>query len=337
MAKRGPTDLVHWMGGYDLAGAGAITEVTQTVEAMAQEVTPLGPMGAIEHETPIGRVAYSLMEKGYLGDRQSSLRQLISDEAAGYPWPSILSYEGGAIGTRCFLSTDMRIRKSMTMPDLDGISYVEIEYLLNQGGNLYEDALILASGKASGVTNGPSPAADYRVTNADGATTAGAVICVMVDPDKTMFRGYNRLNLDIRQFNGTSWTNVGSQIVLRRPDNPIKSIVTVPSGTTLEGVVALQWGFAGARDSFRLVGNHQNGATSISLDTPSAGASRVEEGDMLSISGTNYTVASATSPSTGAWTVVLTSGLGSNVADNTSITLTGTNTELRYAAAIHRS
>ena len=103
---------------------------------------------------------------------------------------------------------------------------------------------------------------------------------------------------------------------------------------TVRRYVAVRFTFSGTRDAFQTTAGFNSGDTEITVDGGTA-QERIEVGDMLDIGGTDYEV-SAASESGGTWTVTLATGLAANVANNADVTLTGTNTSLRYAAAIKR-
>ena len=337
MTLHGPTSLVHWLAGYDLAGRGAIVEVEEYVEAATQDVTPLGPRGAIKHDAPLGRIMYSVSESGFLRGRQLSLRRLFAAGTVAHPWLSILGHQGGAVGASCNVATDLRLRKRSIAPDLDGISKVSIEYFLEVGGDLYEDARILAHGVVVGVVDvSATPSAAYRL-DSGASSNGGAVLCLQVDVDGSRWRGYPNLKLQVRHSGspGNNYANLGTAFDLER-DSKGSTLLTIASGTTVRRYVAVRFAFSGARDTFALMRAYNAGDTVLALDG-GAGTERIEVGDMLRIGGDDYEVV-AVSPGAGAgqWSVTLGAGLTGNEPDNQSVTLTDTNVSLRYAAALKR-
>ena len=204
MALRGSTDLVHFLAGFDLAGQGAIVEVDDMMEAMTEDVTPLGPLGAIQHDAPIGRVNYTCAETGFLQSRQESLRRLLMSGAPAFPWPSILGHLGADVGALCIIATDMRIRTRSIVPSTTGITRVAIDYYLADAGDVAEDAHLLAAGVVANVVdNGATPGAVYRHDN--GASSGnGATICLMADIGATLWRGYPDLRLQLRDIRTTT-------------------------------------------------------------------------------------------------------------------------------------
>ena len=334
--NKGPLDLVHWLAGFDLAGLGAIIEVDHYLEAVTTDVTPLGPMGAFEHEAPLGRVKYMLNEAGYVRDRQESLRRVLQSGAPATPWRDIFGHEGGDIGALVTLATDMQIRKYSLVPDIGDILKADIGYYLAPGGDVFEEAQLLAHGVVKNVTDvGQTPGSAYRL-DLGASHDEGAVICIMADILGSRWRGYDEIHFRLRHSAsaGTGYANLGSQIQWDRGDDG-QTLIEIASGTTINRYVALRFTFSAPRDTFALQGAHSSGATDITVDAV-AGEERIEEGDRLLISTQTYTAESAGETSTpGTWEITLTSGLQSNVADNTSVTLTGSNVSLRYAAAIH--
>ena len=339
MTLHGQTSLVHWLTGYDLAGRGAIIEVDEAVEAATQDVTPLGPRGAIKHDAPLGRITYEVSESGYLRDRQLSLRRLFADGAVAHPWPSILGHQGGAIGAPCNVATDLRIRKRSIVPDLDGISRVSIEYFLEVGGDLYEDARVLAHGVVAGVVDvGATPGAAYLL-DSGASSGAGAVICLQVDVDGSRWRGYPNLKLQVMHATDPlrNYAALGAAFDLERDSAAGSTILTIAPGTVVNRYVALRFTFSGARDTFALVNQHAKGKKVLTLDG-GAGTERIEVGDMLVIGSADHEVV-AVSPgaNAGEWSVTIGgTGLAANRPDNAPVKLTETNVSLRYAAALHR-
>ena len=336
MALRGPTDLVHSLAGYDLSGLGALTEISESSESVVADVTPLGPLGAIQHEAPVGTLMYSLSESGHLRDNQASLRRLFGSGLVATPWPSIVGHEGGAIGARCRLVTDLRVKVRNMVPATSDISKVDVEYLLHQDGELYEEARLLASfGLNDGQGPGATPATDFRL---DGGAESdlGGVLCLMFDPDASRWRGYPTLTLQVRHSDtGTSWTALGAAWAVDRDDAP-HTVIEIAAATAINRYVALDWTYSGTRDAFALMGDHTMGDTEISVDGGS-GTERIQSGDTLDIDGNDYTVESATDDGGGAWTVTLTSGLVADESDNEVVTQDGSDMELRLAACLHRT
>ena len=322
MALHGPTDLIAWLAGYDLAGLGALTEITESTEAVTADVTPLGPLGEIEHEAPIGVVRYAFSEAGHLRDNQASLRRLFASGAVTPPWPSIVGREGGAIGAECRFTTDVRIKSRAIIPATDNVTRIEIEYFLNHGGHLYEEAHVLAHGVvANTVDNGANPAAAYRL-DLGASSSGGSEICVMVDVDETIWRGYPTLTMQARHSTtaGSGYANLGSAVTLARNS---KGAAIVSTTGTVNRYVALRFTFSGTRDAFALKGAHSSGATALVVDG-GTGLERIEAGDTLGIGSADYTVAAAEPASVaGEWNVTLTSGLTANAADNAVVTEKG--------------
>ena len=336
MALRGPTDVVHFLAGFDLAGQGAIVEVTPMIEAMTEDVTPLGPLGAIQHDAPIGRVNYTLSETGFLQDRQESLRRLLAAGAPPFPWPSIYGELGAATGARCNIATDLRIRTRSIVPSTTGITRVAIDYYLADAGDVYEDARLLAAGVVANVPdNGASPGTAYRLTHGS-VTSAGATIALMVDMGATRWRGFPDLTLQVRQLTGNTWSDLGAAWALQRDAAGASNTIEIPGGTNIRSVIALRFTFSGTRDSYRLNGAQNLGATDLVIDGV-GGTEVIEEGDRLVIGAATYTVEQVSAGSTAnERNVVIAGGLVSAGINNAVITQTGTHTELRYAAAINR-
>ena len=335
MTRHGPTDVVHYLAGFDLAGPGALVEMTPAVMAQSVPVTPLGPNGALAHGKPTGRLEYALTEAGWLrGQREASLRRLFAAALPATPWPSVTGFVGHDVGAEVTICTDLRVKSQTFAPDLDNFTRVEVEYYNHRGSALYENARLLTMATVTGSTGpGSQPAASLRVDNG-AASDGGATIVLMFDPDITRFRGFPTLNMQVRGYTGSVWSDVGAAQAFARDDDPHVTL-TIASGTTIPRYLALQWSVSGTRDAFQIMGSHSSGATTLDVDG-GTGTERIQDGDTLRISGQDYVVESATEGTGGQWDVVLTSGLVANVANNVAVTQTGTATELRICAAVAR-
>ena len=153
----GPTSLVHWLGGFDLAGVGALTEIADVTEAEFRGVTPLGPQGAIEHEAPLGRIKYTLTESGHLAGEpavscavcspggQRGIRPSSGTSAA--PW-----------ARRAVLASRMRIKKSSIPPDMNDFTKLALEYACERPCDIFDGTVLVHGGQR--VTH-DAPASPY--------------------------------------------------------------------------------------------------------------------------------------------------------------------------------
>ena len=141
--------------------------------------------------------------------------------------------------------------KSQTFaPDLDNFTRVEVEYYNHRGSALYENARLLTMATVTGSTGpGSQPAASLRVDNG-ASSNGGATIVLMFDPDITRFRGFPTLNLQVRGYTGSVWSDVGAAQAFARDDDPHVTLA-IASGTTIPRYLALQWSVSGSRDAFQ--------------------------------------------------------------------------------------
>ena len=139
----GPTRIVRWLAGYDLAGAGALTEFEDTLEGPTADTTVLGPLGAIKSEAPLGRAVYTATETGFIDDVEYSLRRLFASAVPAVPWRSVVGHFGSGRGAPCTLATDLRIKKKSIPTEQANFTKVALEYFLAQGGQVYQDAIFL--------------------------------------------------------------------------------------------------------------------------------------------------------------------------------------------------
>ena len=232
---------------------------------------------------------YTLSETGFLQDRQESLRRLLAAGAPPFPWPSIYGELGAATGARCNIATDLRIRTRSIVPSTTGLTRVAIDYYLADAGDVYEDARLLAAGVVANVPdNGASPGTAYRLTHGS-VTSAGATIALMVDMGATRWRGFPDLTLQVRQLTGNTWSDLGAAWALQRDAAGASNTIEIPGGTNIRSVIALRFTFSGTRDSYRLNGAQNLGATDLVIDGV-GGTEVIEEGDSLVIGAATYPV-----------------------------------------------
>ena len=280
----GPTALVHWLGGYDLAGVGALTEIADVTEGKFRGVTPLGPQGAIEHEAPLGRINYALTESGHLRENQRSLRRLLAGRTEGHP--SVVGHFGGAVGAACVLATNMRIRKSSIPPDMNDFTKLSLEYAAERPCDLHDGALLLAGGAR---VTGAAPAAPYAGYRLDGgaASANGAVVCVMLDG--IVWRAATSLTVTVRHSataTAAGWSTLASgTLAVDSPGDVDDRILLFTHAGNLERYVAVTWSWGG-QSTFEidLGGGYAAGATNIHVDGRTATESLVV-GDQFRIGG----------------------------------------------------
>lgn len=241
----GPTKLVHWLAGYDLAGVGALTEIDDNLMAKATDVTPLGPLGQIKHDAPLGCVEYTLTEAGYLAEPQVSLRKLLATGRPAYPWRSIVGHLGSATGALCTIATDMRLRKKSIPPDLENFSKVSIEYFANQPCEVYDDNCVLLHG---GQRVTAAPAAPYNGYRLDGGapSTEGIAICAMVDD--VVWADATALDINIRHSDddteATAWDLLTGATLNVTPATAPGQLFVVVAGN-VDRYLALDWTWTG--------------------------------------------------------------------------------------------
>ena len=333
MGRHGPTDCIHWIVGLDLAGVGALMESDDTLTAQKTDATPIGRTGTVKRSAPLGTIDYAVTEKGWLDLKQLSLRDLLKVGAPEYPWPSIFGYAGGKVGAPVRIATDLRLGTYEVVTATDDLTKVAIEYF-NATHSRVVRGHLLAEGVVEGVVDvGLAPAEQYRLDHGE-ATVNGAILALMVGVQESRWRGYPRLTLQLRHSNnpGSNYVNAGAAWVIDRSSKGA-TVIDIPG--EIRRHTALRFQFSGARDAFATVGAHNAGETGVRVDG-ATGDERIESGDMLSIAGTDYTVAGARPRGGGEWDVDLTSGLVAATPDNTAVTQTGDHVSLRYAAALHR-
>ena len=339
MARHGPTDLVHWVGGFDLAGLGALSECSESLVASTVDATPIGPEGAVRRSIPLGQVDYKIQETGWYDPYHLSLRELLAGSTKpAAPWASIFGYTGGAIGDLVTLATDMRLGSHEVIHSVDDLTKIAVEYYLGTGGKVYQGVPLIANGVVTDVTAEAGTPPASRVHDGGAASSGGGTFFVMVDVDGTRWRGYAKLTIQVRHSTalGSSWANLGSSWALKRNQANAGQLV-LPITTTINRYTHIRFTFSGTRDAFLTKGGIPAHADTFVLDGGS-GQERIEPGDKLSIVGETHTVLSAEEIASGEWRVVLASPNGGTpVANNAAVTITGSNVALRYIAALHRN
>ena len=203
MSTVGPTRFVHWLAGRDLRGRGAITELSHSLEALADSDFRLGD--SIKAEAPLGVVTYTLSETGFLDAREASLRQLFGSGAPATPWPAIVGEFGSAKGAQCALATDLRIKKRSIPPDGDGFTKVALDFYLHSGGDAHDDAGLIAGGQRQTGAGNSSPFASDRY-DTGAASANGGLLALMVDG--IVWAGRTSLLVSFQHStNGTAWVD----------------------------------------------------------------------------------------------------------------------------------
>lgn len=242
---RGPTSTVCWVGGYDLAGIGALTNIAEGTEAMAANVTPLGPQGAIVHEQPIGRVAYTFTEKGFLSQDQVGIRDLLKSGAPAQPWRAIVGYVGDTTGAMATVVSHTRLRKSQINPDPEGVSMVDLEYYNDTEGEVYDTTARLVHG---GQRVDTAPAVPYTAYQLDGgaASADGSALCLMADGID--WDGATSLAIKLRHSanktgGAASWADLGPTLTVTPTTAPGQ--VFAKTTGAVRRYVALTWAWTG--------------------------------------------------------------------------------------------
>ena len=287
----GPTSLVHWLGGYDLAGVGALTEIADVTEGEFRGVTPLGPEGAIEHEAPLGRIKYALTESGHLRENQRSLRRLLAGRTEGHP--SVVGHFGGAVGAAAVVASSMRIKKSSIPPDMNDFTKLALEYASERPCDIFDGAVFVHGGQR--VTH-DAPAAPYDGFRFDGSASSlhGGALCILVDPD-IVWRGAESLTVEMAHANALAgpWlTTTGSDLLVPADGNPGQLFVRLAGA--IRRYIAVRWTW-GAQSTFSIdhMAGYAIGTTVMHLDARVANESMLP-GDQFTIGAraTVHTVSS---------------------------------------------
>ena len=190
----GPTSVVRWLGGYDLAGPGALTEVQDSLEVQEDDATTLGPQGQVVNSAPIGRYTYTIQEMGHLSDTELNLRTLLSKEGQ---LVSILGQFGGGDVSEATpsatIASDLRVKSSTFPPNLTGFTKVSLEYFLAQGGEVFRSAQLLVGGARYSVL----PVPGYNNYRADGGAASARGLVVAIMADGIVWDGATQLGLEL--------------------------------------------------------------------------------------------------------------------------------------------
>ncbi len=235
-----PTSLVHWVAGFDFAGPGALTEVTDSLKALTEDLTVLGPLGAIKNDGNLGHATYEISEAGHLRGREASLRRLLVDNPPEYPWRSILAHHGGTRGLPCTIAEDIRLKEDSLPPQLTAFTKVNITYLNASRTHVYRDGIILEGG---GRKVGDSPGAQGRTFDFGLQKVGPTVLCIMVDG--LVLDGADGLTVSIAH--GTdpadeaSFAGAASTGVITESGAQLLTVVT----GNLNRYFVVNWGFSG--------------------------------------------------------------------------------------------
>ena len=337
----GPTSLVRWLGGRDLAGPGALTTFDDTLMAKVADTTVLGPKGAIKSEGPLGCVEYTASESGFLDDAEFSLRKMFGTAA---PWISVVGHVGGALGAPCTLATDLRIKKKSIPPEREGFTKVALEYFLDDGGDVFEECAFVHGGAR--VSDSP-PSAPYAGRRFDhgAATTGGAVVGLMIDAD-AVWRGQTWVRVDLRHsptLATAAWPVLtGATLQLSAGSGgPAQLFVRVPGAINRHLACTWQWGPV---STFRVdrTGGYARGVTSMHFDGR-GNDETLQPGDVfhMATDPTDYTVTEGGIAPTEAgseFDVDFSPALvAQHIGDNATVTVqTKTDRSFKFIAAIQR-
>lgn len=328
----GPTRLVAWVAGFDFAGVGAITEIDHDLTGQFSDLTPLGPLGDIEHEGPLGRVGYTFNEVGHLRSDQASLRKLLADGKPDYPWRSIIGHFGGGVGADCTIATDMRVKKDSMPPDMSDFTKVNIEYFANRPCNVYEEAQFIHGG---GVV-GDVFVAPYRGQSLDlgVATRVGGVLCIMIDGSDMRWSGYTSFTVTLQQSatGGSGWAPVtGVSLALDPSQRAVQYLDTV---SPLNRYVVTDFTWAG-QASFQInnQGGYSMGATTILVDGKAANEV-IQDADSVTVDGNSHVVATATPVGNNGYRLSIPSGLQSDVRNNDVVTVNHGSERAKFISAL---
>lgn len=340
MSRYGPTAHVSWMAGYSLAAEGALSGCTRSYVQETTDHSRLGRNGAVRGVIPTGRATYSLAEEGWYDTDETSLRDLLKAGAPSEPWLSLVGFAGETPGSPVTLATEMQLASHDVLAALEDLTRMSVEYAQKAGGEVYTDARIVTSRRFDGVDTGGTFLAANRDDNG-AATNAGGVIAMMLDPVATRWRGYPTATLQLRHSaNGSSWADLAAPLVITSARGGAAAntfaLVKIASGTEIRRYVALRATLSGQRFSYTVDGQQDAGRT-LKLKA-GAPPDNIQPGDILEISGSDYTVETAelVSGTNNKWTVTFTTA-HTGLANGVGVTHTGTNAELEIAAAIHRN
>ena len=340
----GPTALVRWMAGHDLAGPGALTEFDDTLMGKFADTTVLGPRGAIKSEGPLGCVEYMANETGFLDESEFSLRKLFGSGAPPVPWRSVVGHIGGTVGAECTIASDLRIKKKSIPPELEDFTKVALEYFLNEGGDVFEEALFLHGGGRVMHNPAAAPYVGARIDN--GAASAnGAAICLMIDTD-AVWRGQTWVRVTVRHsatLLTTAWPALGTATLQLNAGSatPAQTLITIAGNVNRYLSVTWEWGVISA---FRIdnPGGYGMGTTAMHMDGRTANES-LQIGDVFRFAGdtTDHTVTGGGIAPTEAgseFDVTFTPGTTfQNFGNNTVVTVrTKNDRSFKYIAAVKR-
>ena len=136
----GPTEVVAWAGGYDLANAGSLMTFEEEVSGLTVERSLLGPPGTYEHYVAVGVRSLSITESGWLDDGGLDLRQVLGAPSGGHLL--VHGFEGADQGGSCRIATAMQVRNHRIEAEVKGLTRISEEWYQGNGGVVHEGILI---------------------------------------------------------------------------------------------------------------------------------------------------------------------------------------------------
>ena len=172
------TEVLHWIGGYDLAGIGAITEIDDKLMAIGADAT--SHTDKFQSTAPTGQLMYTLTEKGWYDKTARSMRNFLIASEPVDGWDSLYANFGKKTGFPVTMASGMRIGSKPIDQTPEKFAEAMVEYL--HQGEVWEGNILAPGTRVAAPVSNPYDG--YRLDH--GATQAGRKTRVMVqvaDPE----------------------------------------------------------------------------------------------------------------------------------------------------------
>lgn len=242
MSKISPRDLVHWMGSHDLAGIGAITEISDTLVSEAADHTSI--TDPFTKELPTGVRIFTLTESGFMDESNASLRGLLMDTRPEGGWDTIIGKHGARRGAPVRLASGMEIKSEHIPPAKGQFTKAHLEYAHGDDGEVWEGRL---SSPGTRVNNGPN--APFQTTQVDlGVASHARHLVPIIMVDGIDWDGATALRIRVVHSNnatssqGRNWDAI-AELNVSAP--AVRGYIRLPQVALTRRYLATRWDWTG--------------------------------------------------------------------------------------------
>ena len=183
------TEVLHWIGGYDLAGIGAITEIDDKLMAIGADAT--SHTDKFQSTAPTGQLMYTLTEKGWYDKTARSMRNFLIASEPVDGWDSLYANFGKKTGFPVTMASGMRIGSKPIDQTPEKFAEAMVEYL--HQGEVWEGRIIAPGTRVAAPEDHPFDG--YRLNY--GAAQTGKRAIVMVQVNDPVWHGAETLKVQV--------------------------------------------------------------------------------------------------------------------------------------------